>query len=293
LRHDLDRPRSVWIAEPCLEVPVGTESRRKAQGAPPYVQSRRLRSLSVLVDFLTNIRDVGSDRSRFQRSERLTKDATQLGINIHNQFETILRSARTDYDKNKLTVRRSRLAGTAEEEKVARNTGHQAYVRLVPRKFGKVVHLPSKRRCPQHKWELLLTSDQVVQKIVTDLVFAKSGCRKVITRYFGHKSYCRRTGKHYLPTGFEELATTVFGHSFKAWIVYQRSGSGNHLSALPSPRVASRCSEKRPRCRREIHCRSGYWAGKRFPPKCLAKAPASSGLAKQNTTRSLSSRRMK
>jgi RNase_H superfamily len=150
-------------------------------------------ALSVLVDFLTNIGDAGSDRSRFQRAEKPAKDATRLGINIHNQFETILKSARADYNKNKLTVRRSRLAGTAEEEKVARNTGHQAYVQLVPMKFGKVVHLPSRRRCPQHKRELLLTSDQVVQKIVTDLVFTKSGCRKVITRYFGYKSYCWRT----------------------------------------------------------------------------------------------------
>jgi hypothetical protein len=33
--------------------------------------------------------------------------------------------------------------------------------------------------------------------------------------------------------------------------------------------------------------------GNRSPPKCFAKASASSGLAKQNTTRSLSSRRMK
>ena len=122
----------------------------------------------------------------------------------------------------KIAVRQSRLAGTSEEEKVSRKAGPPAYVRLVPRRFGKVVHLPSERRCPQHGRELLRISDRVAQKIVTDLVFTKSGCRKVITRYVGYKSYCLRTGKRYLPIGFEELATTSFGHSLKAWIIYQR-----------------------------------------------------------------------
>jgi predicted RecB family nuclease len=179
-------------------------------------------ALSVLVDFLTNIGDVCSDYSKVQYADKPAKDATELGVTIHNQFETILRSACADYNKNKITVRRPRLAGTVQEEKVARNTGHQAYVRLVPRRFGKVVRLPSPKRCPEHKRELLRISDQAVQKIVTDLVFAKYGCRKVITQYVGYKSYCWRTGKRYLPSGFEEIENTVFGHSFKAWIIYQR-----------------------------------------------------------------------
>jgi hypothetical protein len=75
--------------------------------------------------------------SKVQSADKPAKDATELGVSIHNQFETILRSACADYNKNKITVRRSRLAGTAEEEKVTHNTGHQAYVRLVPKSSEK------------------------------------------------------------------------------------------------------------------------------------------------------------
>jgi hypothetical protein len=179
-------------------------------------------ALSVLVEFLANI-DVGSDHSKFQSADKPTnKDATELGVKIHNQFEVILKSACADYNKHKISIRRSRLAGVAQEKKPARNTGHQAYVRLVPRKFGKIVHFSSEKRCPQHKRELLRMSDQSVQKIITDLIFRKVGCRKVITQYVCYKSYCRRTGKHYLPSEFEKLEKTAFGHSFKAWIIYQR-----------------------------------------------------------------------
>ena len=179
-------------------------------------------ALSVLVEFLTNSGDDGSAHSKFQSADKPIKDATELGVKIHNQFETILKSAYADYNKNKISIRQSRLAGAAEEEKVARNTGHQAYVRLVPKKVGKIVHLPPEKRCPQHKRELLRVSDKMVHKTITDLVFTKSGCRKVITQYVGYKAYCWRTGKHYLPSGFEILERTAFGHSFKAWIIYQR-----------------------------------------------------------------------
>jgi hypothetical protein len=180
-------------------------------------------ALSVLVEYLATIGEVVFDQSKFAFIDKPIKEATEIGVQIHNHFEKIVRSSYADYDRNKISIRRSRLAGDGEEEeKVASNRGHQAYVRLVPRKFGKIVHLPSEKYCPQHKRELLRISNKAVQKIVTDLVFTKSGCRKVVTKYVGYKSYCWRTGKHYLPSGFDKLERTVFGHSFKASIIYQR-----------------------------------------------------------------------
>ena len=105
-------------------------------------------ALSVLVEFLANI-DVGSDHSKFQSADKPTKDATELGVKIHSQFEAILKSACADYNKHKISIRRSRLAGIAQEKNPARNTGHQAYVRLVPRKFGKIVHFSSEKKMSQ------------------------------------------------------------------------------------------------------------------------------------------------
>ncbi len=180
-------------------------------------------ALAVLVENLVRIDQTGSDQTSLDFTDRPNKDLTEVGTKIYNYFEKILHSAYADYDKNKIIVRRSRLAGPVEKKKRGAPLGHQGYVRSVPTKFGKIVQLPHVRRCPQHKRELLRISEgAIVTKIITDLVFTKSGCRKVTTKYIGNKSVCRKTGQAYLPVGFDKLGSAKFGHAFQSWAIYQR-----------------------------------------------------------------------
>lgn len=180
-------------------------------------------ALVALVENLVRIDQTGADQTSLDFTDRPNKDLTEVGTQIYNYFETVLQSAYADYDKNKITIRRDRLAGPVEKKKRGAPLGHQGYSRSVPTKFGKIVQLPHVRRCPQHKRELCRVLDgEIAEKIITDIVFTKSGCRKVVTKYFGCKSVCRKTNKVYLPVGFDELGKSNFGHSFQAWIIYQR-----------------------------------------------------------------------
>lgn len=181
-------------------------------------------ALLSLVENLARIDEIGSDSVKFDFTDRPNRDSTEVGTQIHNHFERILISAQVGYDKNKISIRRSRLAGPVEERKRGAKKGHQAYNRMTPTKFGKIIYFEHERRCPRHKRELLVKSEKASQKIkiITDLVFTKSGCKKVITKYIANVSYCRRSGEEFLPSGFVELGHAAFGHAFRAWAIYQR-----------------------------------------------------------------------
>ncbi len=58
--------------------------------------------------------------------------------------------------------------------------------------------------------------------MVTDLVFTRNGCRKVITRYFGKKSICPKCDRSYFPRSLDKQFKFAFGHGFQAWVAYQR-----------------------------------------------------------------------
>ncbi len=181
-------------------------------------------ALLSLVENIARIDEVGSDSAKFDFTDRPNRDCTEVGIKIHNHFERILISAQAGYDKNKISIHRSRLAGPVEERKRGAKEGHQAYNRITPTKFGKIIYFEHERRCPKHKRELLVKSEEVPQKvkIVTDLVFTKSGCKKVTIKYVTNVSYCRKSGEKFLPSGFVELGRAAFGHAFQAWTIYQR-----------------------------------------------------------------------
>ena len=53
-------------------------------------------------------------------------------------------------------------------------------------------------------------------------VLTKSGCRKTITKYIGKQGYCRKCDKYYTPRDIAQFERQVFGHSFQAWVIYQR-----------------------------------------------------------------------
>lgn len=74
-------------------------------------------ALAVLVENLARIGLGGADQANLDFTDKPNKDTTQIGTQIHNQFETILRSGYADYNKKKITVRSSRLAGPVEKRK--------------------------------------------------------------------------------------------------------------------------------------------------------------------------------
>jgi hypothetical protein len=62
----------------------------------------------------------------------------------------------------------------------------------------------------------------MVEKVMIDLAFSKSGCRKVTKRLVGPKAYCPKCHRYFTPPEIAQLRNGYFGHGFQAWIIYQR-----------------------------------------------------------------------
>jgi transposase len=77
--------------------------------------------------------------------------------------------------------------------------------------------------CPKGHGSLVLDTDELAERTIIDLAFTRNGCRKTVTRYEGRKGRCPKCdNKVYEPPALFRLLHGHFGHSFRAWIVYQR-----------------------------------------------------------------------
>lgn len=178
------------------------------------------RALQLLVENLTKLREGADSQNNIDFADRPKQIATEIGREIHSEFEQIIRSAYADYDKNKISIRSKNKANCAGKKMRGAPKGHQAYNRIVPSRAGKIVIVPMEKKCPIHS-EPLHKSEEIVEKTIIDLHFTKGGCRKTITKYLSTKGYCQRCGKYYLAPIFK-LGYQLFGHSFQAWTIYQR-----------------------------------------------------------------------
>jgi predicted RecB family nuclease len=178
-------------------------------------------ALSLLVNAISAIGGT-PDHSKFDFVERPENNFTEVGNRVHDDLEGILQSAHMNYDKTRVSVRRSRLASQEDKKRRGRKPGSPGHFRCAPAKFNRIVQQPSEKWCPQHRNELLRKSEDVVERYVIDLAITKSGCRKSTTKYFAYKSYCRKTGRVYIPSGVIGLGYVSFGHTFQAWTIYQR-----------------------------------------------------------------------
>ncbi|HHP7229879.1 MAG TPA: IS66 family transposase [Xenococcaceae cyanobacterium] len=176
-------------------------------------------ALKLLTEKLSEIENSADTLSEVNFADQPKRLAAKVGIEIHNQFETILQLAHEDYDKKKISLRRS---NTSNENKKKRGgqKGHPAYSKLLP-KANKIIFLPTVAECPEHKGESLRESKRISECTVVDLIFVKSGIKKTVIKYRGKKSFCHKCNQSYQPP---ELKITYFtyGHGFQSWVVYNR-----------------------------------------------------------------------
>jgi predicted RecB family nuclease len=179
-------------------------------------------AVRLLVGHLDRIRlDAASDPAiEFASKPKLI--ATEVGREIHKQFERILREAQEDGLSRSIRIR----AGDTNEEakpkkKRGARKGHQTFHRIIPSKVGKIVRVQPRRKCTKGH-DLDLDGQNMAELTITDLVFTRNGCRKTVTRYIGKKGHCPRCDRDFLPRTLLRMGNQVFGHGFQAWTVYQR-----------------------------------------------------------------------
>ncbi len=149
---------------------------------------------------------------------------TEVGTETHDVFDRILSSAHVEYQRNRLRLRTPDESVETSHGRVGGRKGHAAYFRIVPSKAGKVVSVRRRIKCPKmsHRAQNLEPTGEKAEHTIIDLAFSKTGCRKTITQYVGHKVHCSRCKRDYQPPAIERFRGRLFGHCFRAWAVYQR-----------------------------------------------------------------------
>jgi predicted RecB family nuclease len=179
------------------------------------------KAVRTLVDCLALIRQDAASNPAIDFADRPKLTATELGREIHLQFERVLRGAEESGRRRSVRVRPEDLQ-EGEPKKRGAPKGHQAYRRIVPSKANRTVRVPPKRKCPRGHGALILEDHWLAAKTLTDLAFTRNGCRKSVTRYEGKMAFCPKCKRFYEPPAIVRMRDQTFGHAFQAWIVYQR-----------------------------------------------------------------------
>jgi hypothetical protein len=175
-----------------------------------------------LLEELSRIIASADAHTNIDFADRPKQHATELGHQLHQGLQSIVRYAHADYDKKRVSIRPQQNTAETEAKKKGALKGHQAYQRIVPSKAGTVIQVAPPSSCPKHQGESLEISEKVSDKFIINLRFTKSGCGKTVTKYVSAQGYCQKCHKHYPPPKIEELGNQLFGHAFQAWVIYAR-----------------------------------------------------------------------
>lgn len=180
-------------------------------------------ALKVLVDELSNIKASAQTLSHVDFIDQPKKQTTPSGEEVHNQFETMLEFAHANYDKKKIRFRPNEEDSKPAQVKQYHHVkkGYQGHRKVRP-KATKVILVPTREVCPHHE-EPLLPSKRLSKRLIINLVIAKNGIRKTITKYMGIKGYCPKCCRCYAPPEIKKYGSNqLYGYEFQAWLVYQR-----------------------------------------------------------------------
>lgn len=176
-------------------------------------------ALKLLIDKLAEIKHSADTLSEVDFADQPKRLAAKVGNEIHEQFDTILKIAHSDYNKNKISLRKGR---TSEEPKAKSGgqKGHIGHNKLVP-KPNKIVYVPTRTECPKHKGEALVESIKTAEYTTIDIVFIRNSLKQIITKYVGQKGFCQKCYRHHNPPGIK-VGYLEYGHGLRSWAIYNR-----------------------------------------------------------------------
>ena len=174
-------------------------------------------ALKILTDELTRIQTdvaISNDVDFIQNPKKI---ATEKSSKVHNQFELILESAHSEYNRNKIKL-------DLYENKIIIIQNKKG-IKWLPQKINrpnKSIYLEADKYCFKHTERELNKSKIVSKKVIIDLMFRKNGVNKIIIEYLGIHGYCPICNNSYASLSFRQLGRQLYGHNFKSWFVFQR-----------------------------------------------------------------------
>jgi predicted RecB family nuclease len=179
-------------------------------------------ALRLLVARISAIVEAAGALEGVDFADRPRRHSTEVGAGLHTQFEQMIKFAHFDYKQRRISFRQETGkgdgAGPAAKEKKKR----RSYCRTSASRVSKIIRVRRRMKCPRHGKRLTKT-EIMVERVVIDLCFSKSGCRKRLIKYVGAKSYCESCHCHYCPPVIGKLPhMPSLGSGFRAWVTYQR-----------------------------------------------------------------------
>jgi len=172
-------------------------------------------ALKLLVDELEKIKYSADVLSDVDFSQTPKSQISEAGEKVRSQFEMILRFASVKYEKRKISFSQGQVSEGGKR-------GGTKPSKTMP-KPNKFVQVPQVDACFQCGYTPLKLMETRTSRTIIDLVLAKNGVKKVVTKYFGFHGYCVKCQRNYPPPKLLEFEKHQFyGHGFKSWIVYQR-----------------------------------------------------------------------
>jgi predicted RecB family nuclease len=178
-------------------------------------------ALKALTDTLFKIQHAADTLSEIDFADQPKQHATEVGKEVHSQFEAILKFAHFGYDKKKIHFRQREEKSEAKQKRGSKQ-GYQGQRKIRP-KPTKSIHVPQGSVCPKCGHSPLQPTQRVSKRLIIDIVKRKNSLVKTIKEYVGSQGYCSVCHRSYAPSDIHKYgANTLYGHGFKAFLVYHR-----------------------------------------------------------------------
>jgi len=177
------------------------------------------RAVKLLVDYLSEL----SYLAEVDFADNPKRQATEVGEQIHQQFETILKFAHMRYDEKKICFHLDDLKEEKSKGKPGRPVGYNEQ-RIAMLKPNKVIEVPPRKSCTNPKCKdgpLRVSKKLFFSQVIIDLILTKNGIRKTIIKHTGPKAYCPICRSYFIPPELLKLNSVYcnrdqFGTSF--WV---------------------------------------------------------------------------
>jgi predicted RecB family nuclease len=183
-------------------------------------------ALKLLVDELVKIKQSADTLPEVNFANKFKEQITGVGQQVCSQFKTILRLAHFNYDKKKISFRQGEEKESKKRDlELQRKAAKQKQQKLlnIRRSAKKIVQIPFEEVCPKCGHKPLKQTTLTSKRFIVDLISTRDGIRKTITQYVGNQGYCRNCKGYSAPPGISKYSfNQAYGHSFGAWVVYQR-----------------------------------------------------------------------
>jgi len=178
-------------------------------------------ALLLLTDRISAIADQAETMEGIAFTDRPKRQATEVGTQLHTQFEKIIKFAHFDYREKRISLRPEPANSDPSIPDTLHAKKRQIYRRIPPSKANRTIHVRRRLKCPRHN-RPLTKLDEIAEKVIIDIAFTRNGCRKHVIKYVGAKAYCKTCGVSYAPPAILTLCKRSFGDGVRAWITYQR-----------------------------------------------------------------------